>query len=59
MKHRQLAAMPLALTILAIAGCSGEPTPPPVSMEHIEEAQKKQVEVHRKEYGSEATKSLK
>jgi len=57
MPVRQIAA---SLLFLTIAGCAGDPPPPPpVNMENFESIQKKQAEVQRKEYGSEATKNLK
>lgn len=44
-------------SILLLGGCSNEPAPPPpVNMDNFQEVQKKQEEVHRKEYGGEASK---
>ncbi|MFM7127855.1 MAG: hypothetical protein ACKO5E_07230 [bacterium] len=43
--------------MFVLSGCSSEPAPPPpVNMENFKEVQEKQEEVHRKEYGGEATK---
>ena len=44
-------------SLFILGGCSNEPAaPPPVNMDNFQEVQKKQEEVHRKEYGGEATK---
>lgn len=47
-----------ALILIAFAGCGGE-SDKPVSLENFDQTQKKQEEVIRKEYGSEAAKAIK